>query len=119
MRRIYRKLYSAWPLATKRKLQRNTFGWRGGMLPTIRDYDPMTYVMLDKGEVIGWALVLERPIADDFAMFYVKSCYRRQGVGTKIANRIKKDYVQLYVEPHNRASDGFFASVGIPDGMHW
>ncbi len=79
----------------------------------------MTYVMLDKREVIGWALVLERPTADDFAMFYVKTCYRRQGVGTKIAKRIKRDYIQLHVEPYNNSSDSFFNSVGIPDGMHW
>ena len=111
MRRIYCKYYSKWTDDIQTQLRKNTFGNLGLMIGVIRTKNPMTYVMLDAKKVIGWALVDETSQSNNFAMFFIPKKNRRQGIGTKIAKRIKKDYHSFYVEPWNTSSQKFFDSV--------
>jgi GNAT superfamily N-acetyltransferase len=70
-------------------------------------YDPDTFVMLDRGEVIGWALV-----NDGWAMFYVRPEYRREGVGRRLAKRVSENY-EPKVDPWDDVSQEFFDATGM------
>jgi GNAT superfamily N-acetyltransferase len=122
VRRVYCKQYNEWSPDIKTKLRRNNFGryGGGGMMRHALFYDPMTFVMLDDQELIGWALVSNERITNGRgvyggrpAMFWVKRRYRRQGVGTKLAKRIQKQYRRLEIEPYDVASENFFEAVGL------
>ena len=119
MRRVYRKRYSDWSETVKAQLRRANHGANGYMRATL-EYDPMTYVMLDAGQLIGWALVGDQ--GDTYAcwdmqpeipmaMFYVKKVYRRQGVGTRLATRIRRDYKKVDVSTYD--AEKFFQSVKL------
>lgn len=89
------------------------------MLYALR-FNPITYVMRDGDELIGWALVAKANQHDygwgsggNFAMFYVKKRYRRQGVGTKIANRIMKDRRRINFGANDDEAVAFFQSLGL------
>ena len=91
MRRIHVKNYSAWDPKTKRKLRRNNLGEYGLMREALYQ-DPLTFVMLDEDELIGWSILIndynfyiKHPL---FGMFFVKKRYRRQGVGTALGMRM-------------------------------
>lgn len=73
------------------------------------DYDPDTVVMLDKGEVIGWALITR----NGWAMFYVRPEYRREGVGKQLATRLHARYQNPRVDGWNDGAARFFSSVGL------
>ena len=105
MRRIHKKPYSNWTPIVKLMLRRATFGCVGMMRESLV-YNPMTYVMLDGDELIGWALVVKEH--SNFAMFYVKKKYRCGGMGTRLATRIKKDYEDVHVQPWDDTSERFF-----------
>jgi len=112
-RRIHRKLYRNWSPGVKTKLRRNNFGL-GGLMRASLDDNPVTYVMLDDDELIGWALVLKCSYRGDFAMFFVKRRYRRKGVGTRLVERIKKHHDDIYVDASgSRAAEGFFDAAGL------
>lgn len=111
-RRIYRKRYSSWSSNVRVKLRRNNFGNEGMMLEYLH-YDPMTYVMLDGDELIGWALAHKYPPNGYFAMFFVKRRYRRKGVGTQLAENIKQYYKKIYVRAEDSRSKSFFNTVGL------
>jgi GNAT superfamily N-acetyltransferase len=76
--------------------------------------------MLDGDELIGWALVLGEEryewgwhgFGSNFAMFYVKKRYRRQGVGTQLADWIRKDHDFVTID-YSYRSEEFFLSVGL------
>ena len=107
MRKVYRKQFSNWSDPVQKQLREYNFGqWDGQMYGQIA-HDPDTFVMLDRGEVIGWAL-----INNDWAMFYVRPEYRREGVGRRLADRIRKHYTPR-VDPWDDASQGFFDSTGM------
>lgn len=123
MRRVYKKRYSHWDADIKRQLRSANFRADGFMLSTLK-YDPMTYVMLEDGKLIGWALVgdkgdsfscwsgeTERPIV----MFYVKRRHRRQGVGTRIARRIRKDYSKVDVSYYDAPAFFYRVKLGEPE----
>lgn len=119
MRRVYRKLFSEWREEIKRQLLALNFGYEGGMLPVIRNSNPITYVCVDEGKVLAWALVTAEYDADMgrlYAMFYTRSKNRRQGLGTRIARRIKRDHKDISVDPWDRAAATFFESVGLING---
>lgn len=116
MRRVYKKNYMDWPAPLRKKLRAATLGKNGFMLESLK-FNPVTYVMLDGDTLLGWALVAmhgENPMYDwhNFAMFYVKSAYRRQGVGTRIAKRIKRDYNPVRFGAYDAPAARFFESVG-------
>lgn len=104
-RRIHRKLYKNWSPDIKTKLRRNNFG-QDGLMRDCLHYNPLTYVMLDNNELIGWALV-----DNHYAMFFVKKRYRRQGVGAKLAKKIRRHHNEAHAYSHD--APDFFEAVGF------
>lgn len=116
MRVVYKKKFNEWPAAMRKVLRNHTFRANGWMVESTR-HNPVTYVMLDENkQLVGWALVAKpkkHPMEYGyFAMFYVKACYRRQGIGTQLANRIRKDYGDVNFGANDEVAEGFFDSVG-------
>ncbi len=109
MRKIYHKLYSDWSTKTQAQLRKYNLGEFGGMMYDSLSEDPNTFVMMDQGVVIGWALVNQ----SNWAMFFVRKGYRRQGIATKLVQRIKLCYDNIYVDGHDNMSYRFFEAVHL------
>lgn len=113
MRKVYNKLFCEWSEKVQRQLYLASFKNQGYMRDTILRYPEVdTFVMLDAGELIGWALV----DGSGLAMFYVKRQYRRQGVARRLGKRIKRKYgrdetIYLHMVSHDRASQALEASL--------
>lgn len=108
MRKVYHKQFSSWSEPIQKQLYEYNFGEHQGRMYGQIAYDPDTFVMIDRGEVIGWALVSKR----GWAMFYVRPEYRREGVGRRLATRIRKHY-EPTVDAWDDASQGFFDATGM------
>ena len=67
----------------------------------------------ERGKIDGWAYVFGKKA--DTAWFYVSPASRRKGVGTKLANRVKKINNHVTTEPWDRRGAKFFQKNGLLD----
>jgi len=111
MRRVYRKPFSAWSKKIQNQLWKLNFGEHDGQMYRQIEYEPDldTFVMIESNEVLGWAMVTE----GGWAMFYVRDKYRREGVATRLAKRIKRQHKKLRVDGWDAGSCKFFESTGL------
>lgn len=107
MRKVYHKQFFTWSKPVQAQLREYNFGGNGQMYRLLR-HNPDTVVMLDKGEVIGWTL-----ISENWAMFYVRPEYRREGVGRRLATRLHKHYDNPLVDGWSHEAASFFSSVSL------
>lgn len=108
MRKIYRKQFYKWSNPIQAQLREYNLGAWAGMYQSLEN-NLDTFVMLDKGEVIGWAIVT----CSDWAMFYVRPEYRREGVGKRLATRISRHHTNPRVDGWSDEAANFFSSVGL------
>ncbi len=115
--KVHHKRFSDWDPATRTKLRAATFGpIRGGMYGSANLVDnPDTFVILDaKRNIVGWALVSKTWFNNkNTAMFFTQPHFRRQGVGRKIAAKLKKHFPDAYTVGWNETASKFFFSVGF------
>ena len=80
-----------------------------------------TIVLYDKEELIGWVMFdfyLSRNTIDTIRTYiYVKPCFRRQGYGTELLNKAKREAKKINriirVCPHDNRSKAFFRKNNI------
>ena len=90
---------------------------RGQMRYSI-DPDDVVYMIKDEdGKLLSWALVNRHFRTDNTiwadSMYYTRCECRRQGLGKRLANRIKKDFPEVYAHGWNEESIGFFSATEV------
>ena len=92
-----KKLFLDWDVATRKKLRAMTIlrsHGASGMIEAVADKkNPLTCVAFFNDVPIGWALLSKRSgtfFGEKTIMVYVKSAYRRQGIGTQLFKQLRK-----------------------------
>ena len=124
--RLVHKKFVQWDTTTQRKLRTLTlgtgsYGERSGYVSTlawwIKDYPKRldTFVCFDKDEPVAWCVRMNQanprhPDATALAI-YVRSKWRRQGIGTRLYRAMNRAHGRCKVYPWNKPSRGFFAAA--------
>ena len=69
----------------------------------------------EDGKIDGWAYVFNGYRNNTTAWFYVSPKARRKGVGTKLANRVKKIDKKIVTQPWDKRGAKFFQKNGLLD----
>jgi hypothetical protein len=80
-----------------------------------RNGDENNVVYMIFGEdntLLSWALVYWTNIASPGAYFYTRVSCRRLGYGSRLYNKIKKDFPTVHVTRHDTRSKLFFDAIG-------
>lgn len=73
----------------------------------------------EAGKIDGWAYVFPRERTwPTKAWFYVSPKSRRKGIGTRLANRVKKIDKKIATEPWDKRSASFFKKNNLLDSNH-
>jgi len=112
---IHHKKFNEWNDEMRHKLRAATLGPIAGCMYSHCDHNPDTFVLLDeKNDVMGWALVTTKYFSYPFTgMFFTHHQHRRKGIGTRIAEEVKKCYPSIYVDSWDGAATRFFAKTGM------
>jgi len=77
---------------------------------SIRAEESQALMIRDRqGKLIAWALLFKDRYCRSYEVhFYVPQKYRRQGLGTKLVDAVKRREPKAMVKPWNKASKAFF-----------
>lgn len=96
---IINKPFLNWSPSFRKRLYSLSLRGRSGMNSMVIDGKCDSFVIIDEGKIIGWALYKLEPgiYCQGSFMLYVRVRHRRKGLGEKLVARAIKKYGSIYI----------------------